>query len=737
MDPLLPPLRGMIDGITPRSTTIDFHSTALPGVVNPVTDVEYWVHNLRDQVRFADTVGALVDSGIANFVEIGPHETLRGAVEEIALARGRSVHAVNSLRRKESDVKSLLGAVASLFARGVPLTFDALFADDAEVVDTPLVQWQRDRYWLDTGPRAGSAPTRTVTATATTTAAVTAVPAPAGRPAAEVILGEVADVLGVPESKFDEGASLLDFGLDSMLAIRLVNRLQALFGQRVSPAEFLDGRPVPELVGHLAGIVGRPAAPTTQAASTTVEQVPAPRATRRHAFLADLSDVDAEELLDELAARGLLEPTEAPALDQLRADDLGFELAPASHGQVSVWFMQQVAPDTVPYNLMLTARIRTAVDERRLERAVRAVVARHPALRTTFVEAGGNPYQIILDEPEYEFLVVDGTHADNEQAREELAQHGHLPLDLDNGPLVRVLLMTRGPADHYLLVLVHHIASDAASSDVMVRELQECYARGDLADRAPATPYTDFVEWERQWLASPAADAALRWWSERLADPPAHLDLSARERPPGVTYEGRDLRFRWSAAETRLLREFAVREGVSVSTVVLAGFFATLNRVAGAEDAVLATAIAQRGEPGWESAVGYYLNTVPVRARPAGHRGFRDLLREVHAFALGLLDHMNYPLGLLASELKPPRSEGRSPWFDVVVNWLSSDAFPRAVKLFHGTGDTIDPGGALPLEPLPVRRHFAKFDLEISMAEVSGEVIGHVQYKPDYLEGRP
>ncbi|MGC0314910.1 acyltransferase domain-containing protein [Kitasatospora acidiphila] len=743
MDPLIEPLRERIDGITPLPHRIDFHSTALADTVNPAADVDYWVHNLRNQVRFAETIGALVDQGIGTFVEIGPHETLRGAVEEIALTRGARVHAINSLRRDGSDVRSLLGAAASLYVRGLPLTFDSLFGDDVEVVETPLVQWQKDRYWIDTEPRRALVP-----ALAPAPAGDTAATAEAGpmdhqpkaerpvteRPVADVVLAELAEALGVPVSRLDVHAGLRDFGLDSMLAIRLVNRMQALFGHRVSPVVFLDGRTISEVVGHLTETLAGPAAPAAPPPAPLPLQAPPRVPEPDRTFLEELSELDAEELLEELDARGLLEATDAPALEQLRADGLGLELAPASHGQASLWFMQMVAPDAVPYNFMVTARIRAAVDEKALDRAVRAVLERHPALRTLFVEAGGRPYQVILDEPVYEFVVVDSSGLDDEEAREELAWHGHQPLDLDNGPLVRIVLMARGPADHYLLVLVHHIASDAASADVMIRELQEHYQGADLADRAPAAPYTEFVAWERQWLAGPAAGAALDWWSGVLADPPAHLDLSAKERPAGVTYEGRDLAFRWSAEETRLLREFAVREGVSISTVVLAGFFATLNRAVGAEDSVLATAIAQRAEPGWESAIGYYLNTVLVRAKPAGDRSFRDLLREVHAFSLGLLEHMNYPIDLLASQLKPPRAEGRSPWFDVVVNWLSSEAFPRSVKLFHGVGDTLTPDGALPLEPLQVRRHLAKFDLEISMADIDGEVAGHVQFKPSYLE---
>ncbi|MFC9701564.1 acyltransferase domain-containing protein [Streptomyces sp. NPDC056943] len=736
MDPLIQPLRERIDGITPLTNSIEFRSTALADTVDPVADVDYWVHNLRNQVRFAETIGALVDEGVGTFIEIGPHETLRGAVEEIALTRGARVHAINSLRREESDVRCLLGAAASLYVRGLPLTYDSLFADDVEVVETPLVQWQKERYWLDAAPLPQTAPARSDAPVAESVAAPVAsvVESVASRPLEEVVLGEIADTLGVPASRFDEGAGLRDFGLDSMLAIRLVNRLQSLFGHRVSPVVFLDGRTIAEVVAHIVGTVGSPAATVEAAPAPAPTPTPAPRTEPDRTLLDELSELDAEELVEELAARGFLDPTDALAREQLRADGLGFTLAPASHGQASLWFMQQVSPDAVPYNFMVTARIRAEVDEKALDRAVRAVMERHPALRTLFVEAGGRPHQVVLDEPVYEYLVVDSTELDDDEAREELAEYGHEPLDLDNGPLVRVVLMTRGPADHYLLVLVHHIASDAASADVMIRELQEFYAGVDPDTREPAAPYTEFVAWEREWLAGPAAGEALDWWSRKLADPPAHLDLSTRERPPGVTYEGRDLTFRWSAQETRLLREFAVREGVSISTVVLAGFFATLNRAAGVQDSVLATAIAQRAEPGWESAVGYYLNTVLVRAEPAADRSFRDLLSEVHAFSLGLVEHMNYPLDLLASHLKPPRAEGRSPWFDVVVNWLSSDAFPRSVKLFHGIGETLAPDGALPLEPLQVRRHLAKFDLEISMADIDGEVAGHIQYKPSYLE---
>ncbi|MFE2724100.1 acyltransferase domain-containing protein [Kitasatospora sp. NPDC059327] len=754
MEPIAPTLREALKGITPRPIEVAFRSTTLDGVLNPVVDADYWADNLRGCVRFAPAVKGLVEDGIDTFVEIGPHSVLRGAVEETALADGVQVHVVGSLRRGENDTRKLLGAAASLFVRGVPLSLGAFSPVGAQVVGTPLVRWQKDRYWLEAAPREGAAWTGATTAAATdaprpapagTASAGTAPADETGRPAPrEVVLGEISDALGVPSEKFGPASRLRDFGLDSMLAIRLTNRLQSLFGHRVSPAEFLTDRTMTDLLQRVLELVGG-GEETAEGDGKALPAEPEPAS-----FVDRLTDEDAEELLDELAARQLCELTDdgLPAGGKLRTVLMhasSFELAPAGHGQASIWFMQTLSPDGVPYNLMFSARIPTEVDERALEDALRAVVERHPVLRTVFVEAGGRPYQLVLEQPVYEFLAEDGSGLDDEEVRDLLVDHGHYPLDLDQGPILRAVLVSRGAEDHFLLLVMHHVAVDAASVDIVVRDLRAFYERalhGDLGPQEPVAPYTDFVEWERAWLGGPEAEAALRWWSERLAEPPANLDLPrsggaaapAEERPAVVTYEGADLVFHWDADDAGRLKAFAEREGVSLSTLVLAGFFATLNRLTGTEDTVVATAIAQRGEPGWESAVGYYLNTVFVRARPSGTNSFRDLLREVHAYSLGVLEHMNYPLDQLVAELNPPRDEGCAPWSDFAVNWLSGKAFTYVTTLFHGVGEAEEPTGALPLVPFPMRRDIAKFDLEITMADIADEVVGQVQYKPDFVE---
>ncbi|WP_033667344.1 type I polyketide synthase [Salinispora fenicalii] len=752
MDPLLAPLREALADIEPRVFQARLHSTALDGVIDPVVDADYWAQNLRNQVRFAPTVAALASTGVDTFIEISPHMALRVAIEEITQAQESPVLVIDSMRRGQDDNRVLLDAAASLFVRGVPLSLAALFSSSAQVVETPLVSWQRNPYWLDGvpdhPPHPPVVPAAVAVAAQPTRAPDESTTAPTAEIAEVAIVSEIAEVLDISVDTIAQDARLQDFGLDSMLAIRLSSKVNARFGCHVSVVEFLKNRTVGELTARIAALVGA-------GASTVGEEHARPR----HVAIADeLSDADAEELLDELAERGLLEPASPQAVavqprEELRAvleNTRSFALAPAAHGQAAIWFMQQLSLDGAAYNLMFGARVFSSIDEDALRQAVAAVVERHPVLRTAFVEAGGRPYQLIKADPGYEFDTVDGTGLDDAALTDLFAEYGHRSFDLDNGPLLRLVLVNRGEADHGLLLVIHHVAADAASVDTVVRDLRVFYGeaqRGELLPQGPEKPYTEFVEWEREWLGSPAAETALRWWSDQLAQPPTNLDLpvlptpdaAADQRSPivrdgAVSYVGEDATFRWDATDARRLKDFAARAGVSVSTLVTAAFFATLGRVTGESDIILGTAVAQRGDTWRESAVGYYLNTVPVRARPRPDITFDALLGEVHNFALGMLEHMNYPLDLLISTLKPPREKGRTPLFDIAINWLSGNAFTYVNTLFHGIGGAAWPAGPLPLVPLPLRRHIAKFDLEITMADIADEVVGQVQFKSAVLE---
>ncbi|MEE4583077.1 SDR family NAD(P)-dependent oxidoreductase [Streptomyces sp. DSM 41602] len=138
-------------GIAPRSSSVPFYSTVTGGVLDTVElDARYWYRNVRERVRFDDTVRVLLGEGFRVFVEASGHPVLVMGVEETADACGVGVAAVGSLRRGEGGPDRLLTSVAEAFVGGAGVDWSALFAGSgARRVDLPTYAFQRRRYWLD------------------------------------------------------------------------------------------------------------------------------------------------------------------------------------------------------------------------------------------------------------------------------------------------------------------------------------------------------------------------------------------------------------------------------------------------------------------------------------------------------------------------------------------------------------------------------------------------------------
>jgi acyl carrier protein/NAD(P)-dependent dehydrogenase (short-subunit alcohol dehydrogenase family) len=113
-----------------------------------ITTASYWVRHVRHPVRFADGVRALADVGAEVFLEIGPQATLLG-MATASLDRQDPVLCLPSLRQGREDWQVLLGSLAQLHVRGVPIDWTAFDAPyPYRKVALPTYPFQRQRYWV-------------------------------------------------------------------------------------------------------------------------------------------------------------------------------------------------------------------------------------------------------------------------------------------------------------------------------------------------------------------------------------------------------------------------------------------------------------------------------------------------------------------------------------------------------------------------------------------------------------
>ncbi|QNP70787.1 SDR family NAD(P)-dependent oxidoreductase [Streptomyces roseirectus] len=138
-------LAKVLAGITPRPSQVPFYSTVtVEQIDTSVMDADYWYRNLRQTVRFEETVRLLADQGHRLFVESSAHPVLAMAVQETS----EQITAIGSLRRDEGGLDRFLLSLSEAHVHGATIDWSAVFPG-ARRTDLPTYAFQRERYWLD------------------------------------------------------------------------------------------------------------------------------------------------------------------------------------------------------------------------------------------------------------------------------------------------------------------------------------------------------------------------------------------------------------------------------------------------------------------------------------------------------------------------------------------------------------------------------------------------------------
>ncbi|HEV3458078.1 MAG TPA: amino acid adenylation domain-containing protein [Thermoanaerobaculia bacterium] len=418
----------------------------------------------------------------------------------------------------------------------------------------------------------------------------------------------------------------------------------------------------------------------------------------------------------------------APAIERL-ARPAG-DAYPLSFAQEREWLLDQLEPGTPAYNIPQAVRLRGPLEVRALRQAFGEIAARHEALRTTFPAAAGRPVQVIASALELRQPVVDlASLPPTRSAAETMrlaAADARFSFDLARGPLIRTSLLRLGPAEHVLLLNTHHMVSDLWSIGVLLRELATLY--GDLAaGRRPLLPplavqYSDYAVWQRQRLQGEVLDGLLGFWRERLGGAPPPLQLPAdRPRPLVQSFRGGDVALRLGPELSRAAGALARDAGASLFMTLLGVFAALLNRLSGETDLAVGTFVANRSQPEIEPLIGFFVNTLALRAAVLPEAPFEDLLAGMRETSLDALAHQELPFEKLLAELQPERSLSHTPLFQVMFVFQNTPGLEMRL-----------PG--LDLELLEVPAWRSNFDLTLWMWQGRDGLLGSLHYSTDLFD---
>ncbi|MEU8523399.1 amino acid adenylation domain-containing protein, partial [Streptomyces sp. NPDC048577] len=381
------------------------------------------------------------------------------------------------------------------------------------------------------------------------------------------------------------------------------------------------------------------------------------------------------------------------------------ERLPVSFAQRRLWFLGQAEGPSATYNVTLALRLTGPLDTHALERALGDVVARHETLRTVFAEHDGVPYQRVLPEAPSPLLTV------TDRPAEELAGH---TFDLARDVPLHAYLRPEAPDTHVLLLVMHHIASDGWSLRPLFRDLADAYT-ARLGGESPAgeplpVQYADYTLWQYRLLGSDTDPRSplsrqLDYWREALAGLPDELPLPLDHPRPAVAgHRGDVVPLELDADLHARLAELATGHGVTLFMVLQAAYATLLHRFGAGDDLPIGTPLAGRLDPALDDLVGFFANTLVLRADLSGRPTFAELLTRVRETDLAAYAHQDVPFERLVEELNPARSLARHPLFQVMIAFDNTDG-----------GGPEFPGTRTAYEPLGLPN--TAFDLTLNLSE--------------------
>ncbi len=410
---------------------------------------------------------------------------------------------------------------------------------------------------------------------------------------------------------------------------------------------------------------------------------------------------------------------------------------PASFAQQRLWFLNQLAPGNPFYNVSTALCLTGSLNLIALEQTFNEIVKRHETLRTTFAMFEGEIVQIIAPILTVSLPTIDLQNLSQNQQETAALQlatdAAQCPFDLAAGPLFIVTLLQLSETEHILLLNLHHIVADGWSIGVLIRELGMLYTAFVKNGRShlPALPlqYADFAEWQHQYLQGEVLETQLAYWRQQLNGITALNLPTDRQRPAVPSYRGGKQLLALSPALTASLKSLSQQENATLFITLLAAFQTLLYRYTGQVDIAVGTPIANRNQSEIEALIGFFVNSLVLRADLSGNPTFRELLHRVKNVAIAAYAHQDLPFEKLVEELHPDRELSRNPLFQLSFSLQNT---PVAALELPGIAVGAIPYGIATLHDFDAGT--AKLDLECNLWEDAGSIQGQFIYSTDLFD---
>lgn len=378
------------------------------------------------------------------------------------------------------------------------------------------------------------------------------------------------------------------------------------------------------------------------------------------------------------------------------------EYYPLTSSQYRVFVQEQLGAIGTANNSPFCIMAEGVLDKDRFNEAFRHLVARHESLRTLFAFVDGEAVQKVIGEVEFQVSFYNSSLDRVDELIDEFVR----PFDLINPPLMRVGLVTLQPSLHLIMIDLHHIIADGMSTSILMKEFCERYKDAPLTELQ--IQYKDYAVWQQQLIRNGELKDRKDYWVNQLS---RGLPLLAMPtdfpRAERKHQGGSQIRIPVEAGLKQQLEQLGKSQRLTMNSLLFALYSLLLHSYTGQENIIVGTLTAGRNHPDLERVFGMFINFLPIRVRIRPELTFTDYLAEVNQ-SIGAAYANDYPFDLMISDLQLQTPRSRNPLYDTMF------VYHNEYKMNPMNELHMEDAG-LSFAEYPLKRSFSPLDLKLDV----------------------
>ncbi len=325
------------------------------------------------------------------------------------------------------------------------------------------------------------------------------------------------------------------------------------------------------------------------------------------------------------------------------------------------------------YNLSVSINFNGNLNLEIFEKAVKTLINRHEALRSTFSPDGRfmciySDFNIEVSRNDFsELCPVEKESSIEKHNKEQVSEL----FDLVNGPLFRINLLKTDEFQTIATITIHHIIGDGLSIDIILEELGAIYSAyaENVELKLPAPErFSEFAERINSFMEStdykPLEDFWINIYKESVPTIELPLDFV---RPSLRTYNSDRLDFPLDDSIINELKNIGIKTSSSLVTTLLAAFEIFLCKLTGQKDLVVGFPSSGNTLYDMKQLIGDCVNLLPLRSKISPDISFLDYLKQRNVQLFDAYDHQQVSFGHLLKSFPIARDPSRIPLVPVIL----------------------------------------------------------------------